>query len=136
MLSPALPHPFLAHLPCNILPASGLAAHHKAPPHLPAHSPAAALAGPEPTRGYLWVILGGVVVHLPGWAFAPLPSVSWKQCGERGVENGEVREAVTGKDSVDSLVPLGWGISQLSGAILGLIPRGGEPVTRAARMGD
>lgn len=47
-----------------------------------------------------------------------------------------MREAVTGKDRLDSLVPLGWGISQLSGAILGLIPRGGESVTRAAEMRD
>jgi len=33
-----------------------------------------------------------------------------------------MREAVTGKDSLGSLVPLGWGVSQLSGAMLGLIP--------------
>lgn len=70
------------------------------------------------------------MVYLPGHASAPLPSACWKQCGERGVENGDVREAVTGRDS------LGWGISQLSVAIMGLIPRGGEPVTRAAGMGD
>lgn len=76
------------------------------------------------------------MVYLPGHASTPLPTASWKQCGERGVENGDVRETVTGKDSLDSLLPLAWAISQLSGAILGLIPRDGEPVTRVAGTGD
>lgn len=57
------------------------------------------------------------IVHLSGHVCAPLPSVFWKKYGERRVENGEVRGAVTGKDSLDSLVPRGWGISQPSGAI-------------------
>lgn len=45
------------------------------------------------------------------------PQSSGKKYGERRVENGEVRGAVTGKDSLDSLVPRGWGVSQPSGAI-------------------
>lgn len=109
--------------------------HHKAPSHLLAPSPAAALAGPEPTRGCLQAILGGAVVRFPGRASASLPPVCWKRCGERGVENGDVRGAVTGKDSLDSLMPLVWGLS-LSAAVLGLIPRGGEPITRSAGMGN
>lgn len=47
------------------------------------------------------------IVHLPGHVCAPLPSVFWKQYGERRVENGDVRGAVTGKNSLHSLVPLG-----------------------------
>lgn len=46
------------------------------------------------------------IVHLPGHVCAPLSSVFWKQYGERRVENGDVRGAVT-EDSLNSLLPLG-----------------------------
>lgn len=75
------------------------------------------------------------IVHLSGHVCVPLPSVFWKKYGERRVENGEVRGAVTGKDSLDSLVPHEWYLSAIW-SYTGLIPRADEPITRAAGMWD
>lgn len=55
------------------------------------------------------------MVRFPGHASASLPSVCWKWCGERGVENRDVRGAVTGKDSLGSLMPLVWDVSAVCG---------------------